>query len=148
MIFSRNIFSLEISQESYKAGEPNVLVPNIVKMDSNNNYSLLDDPNQTFQCSIQYTSPLTGLAASHDGSKLFVLCNSVLYSWDQENHYQVLNSYAGDEILPKTLVVDANNNVFATMEIGYYGGCSVAFFNAQNNYASLCFSILQQHYPL
>ena len=101
-------------------------------MDQNNNFTMLEDPNNVFQCKEQ----VTALKTSNDGSTLFIYCDlQYLYKWDAQNYFQLLTE---DQSLA-AIAVDSQNNLFAgayyTVLIDKVPNCLYTFFNASNNYA-------------
>ena len=82
--------SESISFSNYQAGQPDVQVPNgIVKMDENNNYSFLEDPNNVFNEGYEILS----LVTSTDSSTLFISTSDKgegntksIYSWTEANY--------------------------------------------------------------
>ena len=120
-----------LSLSAFNAGKSDVNVPNIVKMDANNNYSLLEDEHNVFDC-----SEVVGLVNTMDGSTLYVYCRGGLYSWDATNNFQLLHEISN---LTANMVVDAQNNLYSVMDgieiiFGDYY-CPFAFFNASNEFA-------------
>ena len=111
------------------------VVPGIVKMDANKNYSLLDDPQNVFP-SPQYVRNVMG---SPDGNTLFILTSTGdVYSWDTLNYYQLVYSNSS---LQSPLLVDSSNNVYLlganityTRQEGYTNSYFLIFLNASESY--------------
>merc|ERR1712063_189461 len=98
----------DISYASYNNGEgsPNVLVPNVVLLDSEGNWQLLDDPNNVFP----QTNNIGGLAADSNG-KLYIYTNNPansVFSWDSDNKFSGPISFA---IKTDTLICDSTGNL-------------------------------------
>ena len=114
--------------QSYLAGQQQTYVPHLVRVDSDNNYSLLEDPNDVYHC------PIGGrILATNDGSTLFIYCADNLYSWDEVNYFQ--HMFFIDNIT-SSLQIDAQNNLFA-LNVTYLDpngkrkiDIDFAFFNA------------------
>merc|ERR1712137_991853 len=97
-----------IAYASYNNGEgsPNVLVPNVVLLDSEGNWQLLDDPNNVFP----QTNNIGGLAADSNG-KLYIYTNNPansVFSWDSDNKFSGPISFA---IKTDTLICDSTGNL-------------------------------------
>ena len=101
----------------------------------NNNYSLLEDPNNIFDC----PSGITQIANTPDGSALFLYCavgfNGTLFSWDEINYFRIMKQIE----ITGPMVTDVNNNLYAP--ITNYGHrskhlCPLAMFDASNQYSS------------
>ena len=109
---------------------------NIVKMDANNTYSMLEDPNNVFPC--QHDSVNVG--NTHDGNLLFVYCSAGgMYSWDESNYFKLINPVKN--LL--SINVDTQNNLYSLVEqTNHTQGqtyCQIAFFNATNDYFRIHF---------
>src|SRR3990167_2500531 len=130
--------SESISFSNYQAGQPDVQVPNgIVKMDENNNYSFLEDPNNVFNEGYEILS----LVTSTDSSTLFISTSDKgegdtksIYSWTEANYYKKLATSAN---ITGILTGDSHNNIYS--HVLPFGGtnCNLAFFNASNDYQRL-----------
>ena len=123
-----------ISLQNFPSASSSV-VPGIVKMDANKNYSLLDDPQNVFP-SPQYVRNVMG---SPDGNTLFILTSTGdVYSWDTLNYYQLVYSNSS---LQSPLLVDSSNNVYLlganitfTHQQGYTNSYFLIFLNASESY--------------
>ena len=113
-------------------------MPNIVKMDANNNYSLLDDPNNIFESDVIVNIMIN----TQDGKTLFIYCQipGALYSWDETNYFTLLHQMSN---LTGNFAVDSQNNLYSPISgIQIIKGdpfCSFALFNASNEYSGTIF---------
>ena len=109
------------------------MFPSIAKMDENNNFSELEDPNNVFQC-----ETVKGMAATNDGSMLFIYCDRLrLYTWDEQNYFKLLME---NKNLTSPFQVDSQNNLFSATTIDYLSSegtrnCIKAVLNASSEYS-------------
>ena len=127
--------------QSYLAGQQQTYVPHLVRVDSDNNYSLLENPNNVYYCPIG-----PKIVATNDGSTLFVYCGVNLYSWDEVNYFQ--HMFLIDNITSSALQIDAQNNLFA-LNVTYLDpngkrkiDIDLVFFNATAGYSGIFSSFI------
>ena len=122
-----------VSTNNALAGEADTVFPCIAKMDENNNFSELEDPNNVFQC-----ESVEGMAATNDGSMLFIYCDKLrLYTWDEQNYFKLLQE---NKNLTSPFQVDSQNNLFSATTIDYLSSegtrnCIKAVLNASSEYS-------------
>ena len=100
-------------------------VANIVKMDKNKVYSILEDPEGvSADCaSVNYLTS--------NGDVLLIDCNRSYFTWDSVNYYQYINSYSNFTTTPNS---DSYGNFFAVSSAYPSTEVFLAFFNASNQY--------------
>jgi len=141
VVFAGTFSTVEsISAEDFDNDDADTVVPNIVKMNSDKEYSLLNDPDNIFPNN--RSDSIQGLVGSADGETIYILSiNRGIYSWDNDNYYQLL--VEATNITHNTLAVDEDNNLYGIVKTssGNSGGSGttytyyLAVFNASTGYS-------------
>ena len=149
MIFTRGQqYSESISAEDFDNDDADTVVPNIVKMNNNKEYSLLNDPDNVFPN--ERSDSIQGLTNSKDGETLYIhSINRGIYSWDNDNYYQLLVPITN--MTHNSLAVDENNNLYgivrsSTGNSGTSGNTYTYFlavFNATTSYSGSYYEFIE-----